>query len=190
MKLKSDWFDAILIAVGLSTMPVVMGFPSQVAAQERKVSVLSSELPSVIRKAIEEGFPKGQILGIQKEVEGENPGQYDVDIRSGAKEYEVEISPEGKIIEIKERMPATTAPDRKEDKKWTDFFDQDNRTFSSVGRNRFFILEPGYQLVLEGRKEKVVITVLDETKKIGGVETRIVEERYPPGQPVFPVRTM
>ncbi len=177
MKLKSGWVDAILIAVGLSTMLAVMGFPSQAAAQERKVSVSPSELRAVIRKAIEEAFPKGQILRIEKEVEGEDPGQYDVDIRSGAKEYEVEISPEGKVIEIKERMPETTAPDRKQGKKWTKFFDQENRTFSSVGRNRFFILEPGYQLVLESLKEKVVITVLDETKKIGGVETRVVEER-------------
>ena len=177
MKRMSGWLGAIVIAAGLSTMLGVIGFPAQAAEQERKVSVLPSELPAVIRKAIEEAFPKGQILRIQKEVEGEDPGQYDVDIRSGAKEYEVEISPEGKVIEIKERMAETTARDRKQDKKWTKFFDQDNRTFSSVGRNRFFILEPGHQLVLESLKEKVVITVLDETKKIGGVETRVVEER-------------
>jgi hypothetical protein len=177
MKLKSGWVDAILIAVGLCTMLMVMGFPSQAAAQERKVSVSPSELPAVIRKAIEEAFPKGQVLTIEKEVEGEDPGQYDVEIRSGEKEYEVEISPEGKVIEIKERMPETTAPEPEQGKKWTTFFDQDNRTFSSVGRNRFFILEPGYQLVLESLREKVVITVLDETKKIGDVETRVVEER-------------
>jgi hypothetical protein len=100
-----------------------------------------------------------------------------VDIRSGAKEYEAEISPEGKVIGIKKRMPETKAPEPKQGKKWTTFFDQDNRTFSLVGRNRFFILEPGCQLVLESRGEKVVITVVDETKKIGGVETRVVEER-------------
>jgi hypothetical protein len=177
MKLKSGWCDAILIAVGLSTMLMVIGFPFRAAAQERKVTVSPSELPTVIRKAIEESFPKGKILRIQKEVEGEDPGQYDVDMRSDGKKYEVEISPEGKVIEIKEVTPETTAPDRVQEKKWTTFFDQENRTFSSVGRNRFFILEPGYQLVLESRNEKVAITVLDETKKIGDVETRVVEER-------------
>jgi len=177
MKVKSGWVDAIGIAVVLYTMPVVIGFPAQAAEQERKVSVLPSELPAVMRKAIEEAFPKGQIIRIQKEVEGEDPGQYDVDIRSGGKEYEVEISPEGKVIEIKERMPARKAPGGEQDKKWTECFGQENRTFSSVGRNRFFILEPGHQLVLESRREKVVITVLDETRKVGGVETRVVEER-------------
>ena len=53
--------------------------------------------------------------------------------------------------------------------------------FSSTGSNPFFILEPGYQLVLEGKEKgeeiRLVITVLDETKEIEGIETRVVEER-------------
>lgn len=43
--------------------------------------------------------------------------------------------------------------------------------------NPYFILEPGYQLVFEGGKERLTITVLDETKTIAGVETRVVDER-------------
>ncbi len=177
MKLKSGWLNAILIAVGLSTILVATGLPSQASAQERKVSVPPSELPDVIRKAIEEAFPNGRIIKIQKEVEGEDPGQYDVDIRSGSKEYELEISPEGNVIESKEIMPAGTAPAPEQEKKWTDSFALENCTFSSVGRNRFFILAPGNQIVLQSRTEKVVITVLDKTRKIGGVKTRVVEER-------------
>jgi hypothetical protein len=45
------------------------------------------------------------------------------------------------------------------------------------GKNDYFILEPGYQLVLEHDAEKLEVTVLNETRKIGDVETRIVEER-------------
>lgn len=177
MKLNSGWLDALLITVGLSMMLGIVAFPSQAAAQERKVSVLPSELPSVIQKAIEEAFPNAEIISIQKEIEGEDPGQYDVDIRSGGKEYEVEISPEGKVIETKEITPVKETPGGEQSKKWTESFHMENCTFSSVGNNRFFILEPGHQLVLESRTEKVVITVLDETKKIGAVETRVVEER-------------
>jgi len=177
MKLKSGWLCAILVAVGLFTMLVVIGCASGAAAQERKVSVLQSELPAVIRKAIEQAFPKGRIIRIEKEVEGEDPGQYDVEIRVGAKEYEVEISPEGKVIETKEKVPEEAAPGGEQGEKWTDSFNQENCTFSSVGRNRFFILEPGHQLTLESGTEKVVITVLDTTKKIGDVTTRVVEER-------------
>ena len=53
--------------------------------------------------------------------------------------------------------------------------------FSSRGSNPYFILEPGYRLVYEGREdgEHVVltITVIDRTLRIGDVETRIVVER-------------
>ena len=63
---------------------------------------------------------------------------------------------------------------------FTQSFDKENCTFLTTGRNKYFILEPGYELVLEGLKgqdkERLVITVLNETKKINNIETRIVEE--------------
>ena len=177
MKLNSGWLYTILIAVGLSTMLVPTHFSCHSVTQERKVTVLPSELPVVIREAIEQAFPEGRIMAIRKEVEGGDPGQYDVEVRSDGKEYEIEISPEGKVIEIKEKTSSAETAGAEEGRKWTDSFDQENRTFSSVGRNKFFILEPGYQLILESSEEKVVITVLNETKKIGNVETRVVEER-------------
>lgn len=69
---------------------------------------------------------------------------------------------------------------KEEKKTFTDTFYTDSCTFSTTGRNMFFVLEPGYRLVLKGIDEKdtveLVITVLDETKKVGNIETRIVEE--------------
>jgi hypothetical protein len=47
----------------------------------------------------------------------------------------------------------------------------------STGRNPYFILEPGHYLVLEGDDTQLTITVLNETKMVDGVETRVVEER-------------
>ena len=69
----------------------------------------------------------------------------------------------------------------KESKQWTERFDTSACRWSSTGRNDFFILEPGYRQVLDGREGKdpthLEITVLNETKTLGGVETRVVEER-------------
>jgi hypothetical protein len=52
---------------------------------------------------------------------------------------------------------------------------------SSTGINPYFILKPGYQLILQGKDDddniQLIITVLDETKNIDGVETRVVEEK-------------
>jgi hypothetical protein len=53
--------------------------------------------------------------------------------------------------------------------------------FKTWGRNPYFILKPGYQLVLESEDEKAVQTVLQDTKwiKFDGRwrKTRVVEER-------------
>ncbi|MDQ6653543.1 MAG: hypothetical protein M3Y84_12455 [Acidobacteriota bacterium] len=71
--------------------------------------------------------------------------------------------------------------DRTEKTKWTDSFLEDKADLVNRGKNPFFVLEPGYYLVLEGaedgKKTELRITVLGEVKKIDGVETRIVEER-------------
>jgi len=71
----------------------------------------------------------------------------------------------------------TTASFRAQEKGYTESLMQDTCDFTSTGRNTFFILEPGYQLTLEDKNGgRLVITVLDETKRIGSVETRVVEE--------------
>jgi hypothetical protein len=60
---------------------------------------------------------------------------------------------------------------------WTAEFAVEKSELSSTGRNPYFILEPGYQSVFEGGRERLIISVLDETKMVDGVETRVVEER-------------
>ena len=60
---------------------------------------------------------------------------------------------------------------------WMADFPVAKQNFASTGRNDYFILEPGYFLELEGDGVKLVITVLNETKMVDGVETRVVEER-------------
>lgn len=66
------------------------------------------------------------------------------------------------------------------EKLYTESLMQDSCRFTATGRNTYFILEPGYQLVLEGKEDhetvRLVITVLNETKTIGNIETRVVEE--------------
>lgn len=60
---------------------------------------------------------------------------------------------------------------------WQEEFGLEGRTLVPSGRNGFFILEPGFQLVLESATEKLTVTVLDETRVVDGVTTRIVEEK-------------
>ena len=60
---------------------------------------------------------------------------------------------------------------------WKRSFQIQEGELSSTGRNPYFILEPGYRMVLENGRERLTVTVLDETRKVDNVETRIVEER-------------
>jgi len=64
---------------------------------------------------------------------------------------------------------------------FTETFGEADADLQTTGTNPYFVLEPGYVLEYEGmegaKKVRLVITVLDETKKVAGVRTRVVEER-------------
>ncbi len=60
---------------------------------------------------------------------------------------------------------------------WQEEFGLSKCNLLTTGKNPYFILEPGFQLVLEGGDTKLAITVLPETKMVAGVNTRVVEER-------------
>jgi hypothetical protein len=79
------------------------------------------------------------------------------------------------------QMDAQATGQKKDNSAWTTEFPVEKSELSSTGRNTYFILEPGYQSVFEGGNERLVITVLDETKMADGVMTRVVEERETKG---------
>jgi hypothetical protein len=64
---------------------------------------------------------------------------------------------------------------------FTDTFRIGDCSFVSRGSNPYFILQPGFKLILEGEEDgelvRLEITVLDQTRVVAGVTTRIVEER-------------
>lgn len=63
------------------------------------------------------------------------------------------------------------------DPSWQKQFGISKCSLSSTGRSRYFVLEPGFRIVLEGGDGKLAVTVLDETRVVSSVETRVVEER-------------
>ena len=64
-----------------------------------------------------------------------------------------------------------------ETNEFTIAFKVDKANLGNVGANPYFILEPGYRLHFKGDGATLTVTVLDETKLVDGVQTRIVEER-------------
>ena len=77
------------------------------------------------------------------------------------------------------------------EEEFSDTFFDEKTDLGPTGKNPFFILEPGYQLYFEGKEEgktaQLTIAVLDETKKVDGVETRIIEEREVLGKEIVEI---
>ena len=76
---------------------------------------------------------------------------------------------------------------------FTDTFGVNKADFASLGTNRFFILAPGYQQTFtgkEGGKDVVLtITVLNQTRLVDGVETRVVVEHEVAGGQLVEIST-
>ena len=81
--------------------------------------------------------------------------------------------------------PSTSLSTYQTTEGWLSSFDLENCNFASTGENSYFILKPGYQVTLEGEEDgeelQLVMTVLDETKIVNGIETRVVEEKETEG---------
>ena len=62
-------------------------------------------------------------------------------------------------------------------KDFQSVFAVDKKTLGVRGANPYFNLTPGYTLAYQHGKDSDTLTVLGETKRIDGVETRVVEDR-------------
>ena len=60
---------------------------------------------------------------------------------------------------------------------WRTSFTVDPRTLADQGETTYFVLTPGFQSTFTNGGGRLVITVLTETENVGGVTTRVVEER-------------
>jgi hypothetical protein len=61
--------------------------------------------------------------------------------------------------------------------KFRDTFYVDKINLADKGSNTYMVIKPGYKLILTDGKDSLTITVLNETKTVDGIRTRVVEER-------------
>jgi hypothetical protein len=165
-------------------MSVLVAFVVSAFAQpgERKVSI--DQVPPQVRAAILEAVADGRLIDIGA-FEREGKKLFEIEMVVDGDEFDVLFSADGEVLRRTfegrrgEGRCEQAAPGDAD--AFQDEFDLEHRALASTGRNRYFLLEPGYRLVLTGREGKhtvtLAVTVLHETRNIGGVETRIVEER-------------
>lgn len=167
-----------MVVVALS-IPVLIASvaPAWAQAGEEKVSI--DQVPERVREAILTAVGDGRLVDIGVFTEGEKK-VYEIEMVVDGKEFDVRFSADGKELKRTfegEKKKASV----EEGDAFQDSFHLERRELAPTGRSPYFILEPGYQLLLEGPEgEHVVrlaITVLDQTRKFGEVEARVVEER-------------
>jgi hypothetical protein len=56
-------------------------------------------------------------------------------------------------------------------------FNLDRRKLGPTGKSKYFVLMPGYQVVLADKSTTLSFTVLNQTKTVGRIVTRVVEEK-------------
>jgi uncharacterized membrane protein YkoI len=147
------------------------------------------DVPDAVTKAIAAKYPKSTIKEVMEvnKVKGkdETPDHYEVTIETADKKtIELAVSLDGKTIK---EEGGEQKDEKKKEGAFSDDFTADKTDLTHTGTNPYFILEPGYQLVLADDKERIVITVLAETKMVDGVECRIVEERETKGDKLVEV---
>src|SRR5262252_6501102 len=60
---------------------------------------------------------------------------------------------------------------------WQTSFPVDPKGLTTEGESAYFVLKPVFQATFQGGSGKLIITVLSQTEAIGGIPTRVVEER-------------
>jgi len=178
----------MLFAVGIA------GSNAMANETEKKVSL--DQVPGAVKKAIERAIGKGRLVDIG-EVSTDGTITYEIEAMLDGQEVDIVLDGSGMVASPQSKSDKPSPKRAGKAKKGIDAKDEDgdeesgvkfqhsfnleNREFSSTGSNRYFVLEPGFQLTLAGKDgdedAELIITVLNETKEIGKIETRIVEER-------------
>ncbi len=158
---------------------------------ETETEMEPDDLPAAVKTNLGKDFARYSILEAAIIIK-KGKTRYEAEVKRGENILDAIYSPSGQLLE---KIPKPAEQDKSDEGQteneknnvvdsesgWMQNFDVDKSSLSSRGDNTFFILRPGYQLKLSGeengRKVVLIVTVLNETRIVDGVETRVVEER-------------
>lgn len=185
------WMKCLITGFVLCAFIAATGLAG-LAGKYEEEEISWSEVPAAVKETINREVKDGKITEVvKKTIRGKTI--YEFEVKRGKKELDYSVSPDGKLLGIegpgyqyrgeesdegeKSSREKRRVQNESETDDWMKSFEVGEGDFATTGRNRYWILEPGYRLLLKGKSEVVEITVLNETRKVGGIVTRIVEER-------------
>ncbi len=172
---------APLLAAGAAAQFLVAGpaaADTGVETSSREVGM--DEIPEAARNTLLQHAGKNRIRELEeKVVDGRT--LYEIELMVEGEETEVVVAPDGQLVQIKREdagglEDAAVLTHAADDSGWRRDFGVDPANLGPAGNNPYFPLTPGLKLHLSGGDETVVFSVLDETRVVDGVETRVVEE--------------
>lgn len=147
-------------------------------SSSRKVSL--EQVPEAARTTLLAHAGKNPIRELEeKVVDGKT--LYEIELLVDGEETEVVVTLDGKLVRIKRDdgesvEDAAVVTGAADDTGWRRSFDVDPKNLGTIGNNPYLPLTPGLKIHLSGGKDMVVFSVLDQTNRVDGVETRVVEE--------------
>ena len=130
-----------------------------VGAQDAEKKVALDQVPAPVKVAIQNAVGNGKLVDIG-EIAQDGKTTYEIEMHMDGQEIDVVFDVQGK--ELSRKIQRGTAADQDSKKvakeqpgdRFQKDFHLEDRGFSTTGSNRYFILEPGYQLILEGKDGK------------------------------------
>ncbi len=153
-----------------------LSFVVATVAAAKEVKVKLAECPLAVQKTLQREAAGAKIDEVAKEVE-DGETTFEADVTIDGKEYEITVAEDGTLLEKSLEEEDEEQKGDANSSDWMSTFSVDKANLVPTGKNPFFSLEPGQFSQFEGGNVKLTITVLDETKVVDGVETRVVEER-------------
>ncbi|HVP13229.1 MAG TPA: PepSY domain-containing protein [Phycisphaerae bacterium] len=126
-------------------------------------------------EAAEKEIKDGKVFKIELELKGKEARYKAVLIAADTLWVAAVDAAGGKVLFS--RKVGEKREEQADDSQWRKDFKVDKANWVDQGRNPYFILEPGHRCQYKHGAELLTITVLDETKVVDGVTTRVVEER-------------
>jgi hypothetical protein len=185
--MKNRTFICAALFAGLLAAGLVS--PAVAAEKQNKLEAQAKITRAAAEKIALTQAPNGTVKeGELEEENGRLIWSFDIATPGAKNITEVQVDARtGKIVATEKESPADQEKEKKEKPlaakpdAWTPTLAPVDEPFTNIGRNAYFILEPGRQLVYAGKEggkpTELTITVLDETREIDGVVTRVVEER-------------
>jgi hypothetical protein len=173
MSRRAPWAVGCVGLASAAALGIAAGAARGEGVESTSRTVELEQVPEAARRTLVGHAGQNQIRELEEKViDGKTV--YEIELLVEGKETEVVVAANGDLVQVKRGdQVALSASD---DAEWRRDFPVDRKDLGPSSSNPHFPLTPGLRIHLTDGSETVVVSVLDETKVVDGVQTRVVEE--------------